>query len=166
MAIHPIRLHGDPVLTQRTAEVTHVDEALVSLAGDMVETMYAAPGVGLAANQVGVQKRMFVYDVGDGPQVVVNPVLSGHEGEWTYDEGCLSVPGLFWPIVRPHRVHLTGFDLDGNELSIEAEELLARVFLHEVDHLDGKLLLERLEAEQRREAMRALRSRALDLGAR
>jgi peptide deformylase len=166
MAIHPIRLHGDPVLKQRTAEITHIDEALVRLAEDMVETMYAAPGVGLAANQVGVQKRMFVYDVGEGPHVVINPVLSGHDGEWTYDEGCLSVPGLFWPIVRPQRVHLTGFDLEGKELSVEGDELLARVFLHEVDHLDGKLLLERLDAEQRREAMRALRSRALDLGAR
>ncbi len=166
MAIHPIRLHGDPVLKQRTAEIAHIDEALVRLAEDMVETMYAAPGVGLAANQVGVEKRMFVYDVGDGPHVVINPVLSGHDGEWTYDEGCLSVPGLFWPIVRPQRVRLTGFDLEGNEFSVEGDELLARVFLHEVDHLDGKLLLERLDAEQRREAMRALRSRALDLGAR
>jgi peptide deformylase len=166
MAIHPIRLHGDPVLKQRTAEIAEIDEALVRLAEDMVETMYAAPGVGLAANQVGVQKRMFVYDVGDGPNVVINPLLSGHDGEWTYDEGCLSVPGLFWPIVRPQRVHLRGFDLEGNELSVEGDELLARVFLHEVDHLDGKLLLERLDAEQRREALRTLRSRALDLGAR
>jgi peptide deformylase len=166
MAIHPIRLHGDPVLKQRTAEIAEIDEALVRLAEDMVETMYAAPGVGLAANQVGVQKRMFVYDVGDGPNVVINPLLSGHDGEWTYDEGCLSVPGLFWPIVRPQRVHLRGFDLEGNELSVEGDELLARVFLHEVDHLDGKLLLDRLDAEQRREALRTLRSRALDLGAR
>ena len=163
MALHPIRLHGDPVLKQPTAEVTEIDAALVRLVDDMVETMYDAPGVGLAANQIGVQKRLFVYDVGEGHHVVVNPRLSGHDGEWTYDEGCLSVPHLFWPIVRPKQVHLTGLDLDGKELSIEADELLARVFLHEVDHLDGMLLLERLDGEQRREAMRVLRSRALDL---
>ena len=163
MALHPIRVHGDPVLKQPTAEVTAIDAALARLAEDMVETMYDAPGVGLAANQIGVQKRLFVYDVGEGPLAVINPSLSGHDGEWTYDEGCLSVPGLFWPIVRPKQVHLIGLDLDGKELSIEADELLARVFLHEVDHLDGMLLLERLDDDQRREAMRVLRSRALDL---
>ncbi len=166
MSTHPIRLHGDPVLRQPTAPVEEIDAALVRLARDMVETMYAAPGVGLAANQIGVQKRMFVYDIGDGPHVVVNPVLSGHDGTWSYDEGCLSVPGLFWPIERPGRVHLSGVDLDGKELSVEAEEMLARVFLHEVDHLDGVLLLERLGADQRKEALRVLRSRTLDLEAR
>ena len=166
MPVHPIRLHGDPVLRQPTTPVEDIDAALVRLAADMVQTMYAAPGVGLAANQIGVQKRMFVYDIGAGPHVVVNPVLSDHDGSWTYDEGCLSVPGLFWPIERPGRVHLTGLDLDGNELSIDADEMLARVFLHEVDHLDGLLLLERLDPEQRKEAWRVLRSRALDLDAR
>ncbi len=165
MAIHPIRIHGDPVLRQRTAEVERIDGALVRLVEDMVETMYDAPGVGLAANQIGVQKRLFVYDIGDGPGAVINPVLSGHEGTWLYDEGCLSVPRLFWPIERPKRVHLTGVELDGKELSIDADEMLARVFLHECDHLDGVLLLERLDPDQRKEAMRALRTRALDLGA-
>jgi peptide deformylase len=110
-----------------------------------------------------VQKRLFVYDIGDGPRAVVNPVISGRRGEWTYDEGCLSVPSLFWPIVRPKQVHLRGRDLDGHEVSIEADELLARVFQHEVDHLDGMLLLERLDSEQRKEAMRTLRERTLSL---
>ena len=163
MAIHRIRVHGDPVLRQPTAPVTDIDGALARLVEDMFETMYDAPGVGLAANQVGVQKRLFVWDIGEGPFVAINPRVDGHAGEWTYDEGCLSVPGLFWPIPRPKQVHLTAVDLDGNEMSIHADEMLARVFLHETDHLDGVLLLERLDAEQRREARRELRSRVLDL---
>jgi len=166
MATHTIRVHGDPVLRQETALVTDIDGALARLVEDMIETMYAAPGVGLAANQVGVQKRLFVWDIGDGPFVAINPVVSEHAGEWTYDEGCLSVPGLFWPIVRPKEVHLTAVDLDGNELSIDADEMLARVFLHETDHLDGKLLLERLDSQQRKDAKRALRDRALHLDSR
>ncbi|MDP9389795.1 MAG: peptide deformylase [Actinomycetota bacterium] len=166
MGIHTIRVHADPVLRQPTAAVTELDGALARLVEDMIETMYAAPGVGLAANQVGVQKRVFVWDIGDGPGVAVNPVLAEHRGEWTYDEGCLSVPGLFWPIVRPKQVHLTAVDLHGRELSIDADEMLARVFLHEVDHLDGKLLLERLDPEQRKDARRRLRDRVLDLDAR
>ena len=163
MAVHTIRVHGDPVLRQSTAPVADIDAAVARLVEDMLETMYAAPGVGLAANQVGVQKRLFVWDIGDGPHVAINPRLERSEGEWTYDEGCLSVPGLFWPITRPKQVHLTAVDLAGNDLSIEADEMLARVFLHETDHLDGVLLLERLDAEQRKQAHRELRSRVLDL---
>jgi peptide deformylase len=163
MSLYPIRTFGDPVLRQPAAPVDDIDETLLRLADDMLDTMYDAPGVGLAAPQVGVQKRFFVYDIGDGPHAVVNPTLSGHHGEWEYVEGCLSVPDLHWPIVRPKVVHLTGWDLDGNELSIEADELLARLFQHEVDHLDGVLLLERLDADQRKQAMRTLRQRALGL---
>jgi len=165
MSKYSIRLYGDPVLRQRSSEVQEFDGVLKQLADDMVQTMYDAPGVGLAAPQVGVQKRMFVYDTGDGagPVTVVNPVLTEVRGEWTYDEGCLSVPGLWWPIVRPKEVHLTGYDLDGNEISVEADEFLARVFQHEVDHLDGVLLVERLDDDQRKEAMRILRARALGL---
>ncbi len=165
VAGYTIRTYGDPVLRQRAREVEDIDGRLAQLAGDMTETMYAAPGVGLAAPQVGVQKRIFVYDVNDdeGPRTVVNPVISEARGEWTYEEGCLSVPGLAWPIVRPKEVHLTGYDLQGNEISIEADEFLARVFLHEVDHLDGVLLVERLDEDQRREALRILRTRALQL---
>ncbi|MGH9157460.1 MAG: peptide deformylase [Acidimicrobiales bacterium] len=163
MALHTIRVHGDPVLRQPTVPVTDIDGALVRLVDDMIETMYEAPGVGLAANQVGVQKRLFVWDIGDGIGVAVNPSLAGHAGTWTYDEGCLSVPGLFWPIVRPRDVVLTATDLQGRPLVIEASEMLARVFLHEVDHLDGHLLLERLDDEQRGDALRELRTRDLDL---
>src|SRR5688572_25161203 len=121
MSAYTIRLYGDPVLEQRAADVTAIDGALVRLCDDMVETMYEAPGLGLAAPQVGVQKRLFVYDLreGDGPQALVNPEIVESDGEWVYEEGCLSVPVLSWEIVRPNRVHVTGIDLDGNEVSIE-----------------------------------------------
>jgi peptide deformylase len=163
MAPYQIRIFGDPVLKQRAAPVTDIDDALVRLADDMLVTMYEAPGLGLAAPQVGVQKRLFVYDVGEGPQTLVNPEIRESDGEWTYDEGCLSVPGLSWEIVRPKHIHLVGFDLSGNEVDFEADELLARLFQHELDHLDGVLLLERLDEEQRREALKVLRERAMDL---
>ena len=113
--------------------------------------MYDAPGLGLAAPQVGVQKRLFVYDLGEGPRTLVNPVISEARGEWSYEEGCLSVPGLSFEIMRPKEIHLTGYDLDGNEVSIEADELLARLFQHELDHLDGVLLLEHLDDDQRKQ---------------
>jgi peptide deformylase len=166
MARYTIRLFGDPVLKQRASEVTNVDGALVQLTEDMVDTMRAAPGVGLAAPQVGVQKRLFVYQVSedDGPKVIVNPVITDARGEWEYEEGCLSVPGLYFSIVRPKEVHLTGYDLDGKEISIEADELTARLFQHELDHLDGTLLLEHLDKDQRKAALRELRRRTLDGG--
>ena len=163
MAIHTIRVYGDPVLRTPTGLVNDIDAALNRLIDDMIETMYDAPGVGLAANQVGVQKRLFVWDIGDGPGVAINPVVSGHAGEWSYDEGCLSVPGLWWPILRPEQVHLKALDRDGNEYEVDADEMLARVFLHETDHLDGHLLLSRLDSKQSKEARRALRDRVLDL---
>ena len=164
MAGYTIRVFGDPVLKQRAAEITDVDGKLVRLVDDMVETMYEAPGIGLAAPQVGVQKRLFVYDLqdGSGPQAIINPTISESRGEWEYEEGCLSVPGLYFPIVRPKEVHLTGFDLEGNEISIEADELMARLFQHELDHLDGTLLLEHLTEDQRKQAMRELRRRTLE----
>jgi peptide deformylase len=160
VAQYPIRIFGDPVLRQRAAEVHDVDGRLVRLVDDMIDTMYAAPGVGLAAPQIGIERRLFVYDIGDGEgaKVIVNPVISEARGEWDFEEGCLSVPGLHWNIVRPKEVHLTGFDLDGRELSIEADEYLARVLQHELDHLDGVLLLERLDPDTRKQAMRTLRS--------
>ncbi len=157
-----IRIFGDPVLRNATPDISEIDSSLVRLVGDMIDTMHDAPGVGLAATQVGVQKRVFVYDVGDGAKAVVNPRISEARGEWTYEEGCLSLPGLSWSITRPNEVHLEGMDLDGKEISIDAGDLLGRVFQHEVDHLDGVLLLERLDEDQRKEAMRVLREMTLD----
>lgn len=157
-----IRTYGDPVLKQVTKEVEEIDGRVNSLVDQMFETMYAAPGVGLAANQVGVMRRVFVYDAGDGPTAVINPKIIESSGEWMFEEGCLSVPDLSFPILRPKDVHLVGYDLEGNEISIEASEYLGRVFQHEMDHLDGVLLIERLDDEVRRDALRTLRRRILD----
>ena len=157
-------MYGDPVLTQATTPVEDINGRIAALAEVMIETMYEAPGAGLAANQIGVQKRLFVYDQGEGPVVVVNPVIVETDGEWTFEEGCLSVPGLSWEITRPNAVHLTGYDLDGNEIDIETDEYEGRIFQHEMDHLEGVLLVERLDEDQRREAKKLLRKRRLTLG--
>ncbi len=158
-----VRLFGDPVLRKVAADVEDIDGKLARLADDMLETMYAEPGLGLAAPQVGVPRRFFVYDVGEGPQTLINPVVTETRGEWSFQEGCLSVPGLSWEIVRPKEIHITGYDLDGNEVSIEADELLSRLFQHELDHLDGVLLIDRLDEKTRKKALRTLRERFLDL---
>ncbi len=159
VSLLPIRVYGDPVLNEVTTEVENIDGQIKALAESMIETMYDAPGVGLAANQIGVQKRMFVYDQGegDGAYVVINPTIVETEGEWTFHEGCLSVPGLGWDITRANAVHLTGYDLDGNEIDIQTDEYEGRIFQHEMDHLNGVLLIERLDADQRREAKILLR---------
>lgn len=160
-APYEIRVIGDPVLRQRATDVTDIDGKLARLADDMLTTMYEAPGLGLAGPQVGVQKRIFVYDVGEGPQVVINPEVRESSGEWAFDEGCLSIPGLSFELVRPKEVHLVGYDLHGNELSIEADELLARCFQHELDHLDGVLFIERLQDDERKAAMKIIREQKL-----
>ena len=165
MAAYQIRQFGDPVLTQRSAEVSELDGTLARLVDDMIETMHDAHGLGLAAPQVGVQKRLFVYQLEDrDPVAIVNPTIAESRGEWEFDEGCLSIPGLYFPIVRPKEIHLTGWDIDGNEVSIEADEIEARCFQHELDHLDGRLLLTLLDKAQRKEAMRELRRRAEAVG--
>lgn len=159
MANYSVRLVGDPVLRQRAEEVPEIDGKIARLAEDMLTTMYDVPGMGLAAPQVGVGKRVFVYDIGEGPGTIVNPVIEESGGEWAFEEGCLSIPGLSWEIVRPKEVHLVGRDLDGNEVSIEADELVARCFQHELDHLDGVLLLERLDDDTRKAALKTIRER-------
>jgi peptide deformylase len=163
MSSYSVRLYGDPVLKQVANDVDQVDASLVRLVDDMVGTMYDAEGAGLAAPQVGIQKRLFVYDIGEGPEVVINPTIVESTGEWYYDEGCLSIPGLQLGIVRPAEVHLRGYDLDGQEVSIEADDFLGRVFQHEIDHLDGILMVERLEDDMRKQALRVLRDRAMGL---
>lgn len=164
MAPFTIRTFGDPVLRQRASEIGDIDGRLVRLSEDMIATLRGVAGLGLAAPQVGVQKRLFVYQMGTDaePSVLVNPVLGDWRGEWEFDEGCLSLPGLFFTIVRPKEVHLTGYDLAGKEVSIEADELLARLFQHELDHLDGRLLLDHLDRSQRKAALGELRRRALE----
>lgn len=158
---YQIRLFGDPVLTQRSSEIADIDGKLAKLVDDMVDTMHQAHGLGLAAPQVGVQKRLFVYQLENmDPVAIINPTIAESRGEWEHDEGCLSIPGLYFPIVRPKEIHLTGWDINGNEVSIEADELEARCFQHELDHLDGRLLLEMLDKSQRKEAMKELRRRS------
>jgi peptide deformylase len=164
MAGYDIRIFGDPVLRQVSPELTNIDGATAKLVEDMIPAMYKAQGLGLAAPQIGVQQRLFVYDLHDerGPQTLINPVIKESSGEWTYDEGCLSVPNLSWEIVRPKEIHLVGLDLDGNEVDIQADELLSRLFQHELDHLDGKLLIDYLDDDRRKEALKVLRNRLLD----
>jgi len=115
--------------------------------------MYKAPGIGLAAPQIGVQKQIFVYDIDGEPITLINPKIVESRGEWTFDEGCLSIPGLYAEVLRPKEVLVEAVDLDGNTIQIEADELLARLFQHEIDHLNGVLMFERMTPEQRKEAM-------------
>lgn len=160
MASYQLRFWGDPVLTQAATEVADIDGRIAGLVERMTDTMYEANGLGLAAPQVGVGKRLFIYELEDEPlRTVINPKIVETRGEWEFEEGCLSIPGLYFPIVRPKEIHITGWDLDGNEVSIEADEIEARCLQHELDHLDGVLLLQRLDAEQRKEALRELRRR-------
>ena len=163
MTVMPIRTLGDPVLREPTKPVDAFDDALRRLAADMTETMHAAPGVGLAANQVGLSVACFVYDDREGHAgFVANPELSELEGEDTMDEGCLSIPGPYHPTTRALTVRLRGLDLSGQPIDVWAQELLARIFQHETDHLKGGLYIDRLDDDGRRDVMRQLRE--LELG--
>jgi peptide deformylase len=163
MSVFPIRTFGDPVLNTIAQPVETFDAALVRLIEDMLETMYAAPGVGLAGPQIGISRRVFVYDIGEGPGHMINPELVEASGEWEFDEGCLSVPERFWPIVRPAYARVKGVTLDGSPLELEGEELMGRMLQHEFDHLDGTLLLERLGKRERKTALRDLRREAMGI---
>lgn len=163
MAVFPIRTFGDPVLGLETTAVAEVDGVIRRLVDDMLETMYDAPGVGLAAPQIGIPKAVMVFDAGEGPSAIINPEMVETAGEWTFDEGCLSVPGHFWPITRPGFARVRGLDPAGNPVEYSGDELLGRVLQHEVDHLSGVLLLARLTRRQRRQAMREIREEALGL---
>lgn len=147
MALRNIRVNDDPILRKKCKEITEVTPKLVELAEDMLETMYEADGVGLAAPQVGVLKRMVVIDVGEGPIVMINPVILETEGEQTGSEGCLSIPGKIGVVTRPYRVKAKAFDLNMEEFEIEGTELLARAICHELAHLDGDLYIDHLESE-------------------
>ena len=145
MAIRQIRIQGDPVLEKKCREVTEVTPKITTLIDDMLETMYEANGVGLAAPQVGILKRIVVMDVGEGPIVMINPVIIETDGEQTGDEGCLSIPGKAGQVTRPNHVIARFVDEDMNECEIEGTELLARCICHETDHLDGHLYVEIVE---------------------
>jgi peptide deformylase len=149
MAVLEILTIGHPILTKKAERIERIDPGLLRLARDMVETMRRAPGVGLAAPQVNVSKRLITVDLSVGENedellILVNPEIIRQEGEIVCEEGCLSVPDIREKVARPYRVLVKGLDLQGREVEIEGEDLLARVLCHEVDHLDGKLFTDRL----------------------
>ncbi len=137
MAIRTIRLEDDPVLSKKCRPVEEMTDKIHQLIDDMLDTMYEANGVGLAAPQVGILKKIVVVDVGDGPIVLINPQILETEGEQTGDEGCLSVPGMAGEVTRPNYVKVKALNEEMEEFEVEGSELLARAFCHEIDHLDG-----------------------------
>ncbi len=147
MALRQIRTIGDPCLNKVCKKVDEVNERTLTLIDDMLDTMYDADGVGLAAPQVGVLKRIVVIDVGDGPIVMINPEILETSGSQTGSEGCLSVPGKAGNVTRPNYVKAKAYDEEMNEYTIEGEELLARAICHELAHLDGHLYTELVEGE-------------------
>ena len=147
MAIRTIRTIGDEVLTKECREVTKMNDHTITLIEDMIDTMYEANGVGLAAPQVGVRKRLAVIDVGEGPVVLINPEIIYTEGEQTGMEGCLSVPGKCGQVTRPMKVREKTQTEDMEWIEIEGEELFARALVHEIEHLDGIMYVDRVEGE-------------------
>lgn len=150
MAIRNIRKLGDKTLTKTSKEVTEVNQRIKDLIEDMLDTMYEASGVGLAAPQVGILKRIVTIDIspdGDQPIVLINPVIIETSGEQTGDEGCLSVPGKTGVVTRPNYAKVKAFDENMEEVIVEGEELLARALCHEIDHLDGILYVDKVEGK-------------------
>ena len=147
MALRTIRLQGDPVLEKKCKEVKEITPKIEELIDDMLETTYEANGVGLAAPQVGVLKRLVVIDIGEGPVIMINPEILETSGEQTGDEGCLSLPGKAGCVTRPNYVKARAFDENMEEYIIEGEELMARAICHELDHLDGHMYTEKVEGQ-------------------
>jgi peptide deformylase len=166
---YQIRTFGDPVLASQALPVADIDGKIARIVEEMFDTLYESDsGIGLAAPQVGIQRQIFVWDMDDEPMVVLNPVIVESDGEWVYDEGCLSIPGLYVEMTRPKTVLMKGIDMDGNEVAIEADELEARLFQHELDHLNGVLMFDRMQPEQRKAAIaeyKRLSEQATVLGA-
>jgi peptide deformylase len=162
MAVLPIRIYPDPVLRVRCRTVETFDQRLNRLVEDLIETMHAAPGIGLAANQVGVEERVAVVDLSVGERaedllVLVNPELLAEEGEDDDVEGCLSIPDFTEKVTRPLAVRVRAADAAGGTFELEAEGLLARAICHEMDHLEGRLFTDRLRGLRRERGRRALR---------
>ena len=144
MAIRNIRKIGDEVLSKKCREVTEIDDKVIQLLDDMIDTMNDADGVGLAAPQVGILKRIVVIDVGDGALELINPEITAMGGEQIEIEGCLSVPGRYGKVVRPAKVCVRAMDRNGDYYEVIGEDLLARALCHEIDHLDGTLYTEKV----------------------
>lgn len=153
-----IRKNGDPILREKCKAISEIDEGVKQLARDMLETMYAAEGVGLAAPQVGIARRLAVIDVGEGPLILINPRITLSLGEESGREGCLSIPGVWGEVRRAHHVKVEAMDLQGCKIKMEADGLLARAIQHELDHLEGILFIDKatrfLEASPSKEARR------------
>lgn len=144
MALRNIRKLGDDILRKKCRIVDEIDDKIITLLDDMADTMYDANGVGLAAPQIGILKRIAVIDVGDGIIELINPEIISVSGSETADEGCLSVPGKYGKVTRPTKVTVRATDRDGNEFEITGEGLLARAFCHEIDHLDGIVFVDKV----------------------
>lgn len=153
MAIRQIRVAGDPILNKVCKEVKEMTPKMQTLVEDMLDTMYESNGVGLAAPQVGILRRIAVVDIGEGPIVLVNPQIIEEEGEQTGDEACLSLPGKAGEVKRPNRVTIHAFDKNMAEYEMEGEELLARAFCHEIEHLDGHMFMEHVIGDIHEAAM-------------
>ena len=152
--MYKIVTFGHPSLKSKSTNVENFDNELKKLTDKMLSVMYDAPGVGLAAPQIGVNKNIFVFDIGEGPNVAINPIKIQTEGESTFLEGCLSLPGYYWEITRPSYAKLYCYDLKGKEIFYEGEDLMGRVLQHEYDHLKGKLLLTSLKRKERKVALK------------
>lgn len=161
MSVLPIRLWPDPVLRHSTKKVVDFDDRLKLLVEDMLETMYDAPGVGLAAPQVGVERQILVYDAGEGEMALINPEITAKSGSEVDEEGCLSVPGLYYPVERAAQITVVAFDPTGDRITADLEGYEARVVQHETDHLNGVMFMDRLDPDTRREAMSVMRERLL-----
>jgi peptide deformylase len=149
-----IRTFGDPVLKTKASKVADIDGKVARLVDDMFDTLYTTDtGVALAAPQIGVQRQIVVWDIDDEPMAIINPEILESDGEFVYTEGCLSIPELYVEILRPNTVLVKGWTVDGEEVQIEADEFMGRMFQHEIDHLNGVLMFDRMTPDQRKEAL-------------
>ena len=147
---------GHPALISKSSDIEEIDDYIINLSQKMINIMYEAPGVGLAAPQIGINKNIFVFDAGDGPFVAINPKMLKKEGGIVFLEGCLSLPGYYWDIERAEYAKITCLNEQGEEVIYEGDDLMGRVLQHEYDHLKGKLLIKSLKRKTRKEALREI----------
>lgn len=147
---------GHPALISKSSDIDQIDDYIINLSKKMITIMYEAPGVGLAAPQIGINKNIFVFDAGEGPFVAINPKMEKKEGEIIFMEGCLSLPGYYWDIERAEYARISCLNEKGEEVVYEGDELMGRVLQHEYDHLRGKLLIKTLKRKVRKEALREI----------
>ena len=147
---------GHPALITKSSDINEINDYIINLSEKMIKIMYEAPGVGLAAPQIGINKNIFVFDAGEGPFVAINPKMEKTEGEIIFMEGCLSLPGYYWDIERAEYARISCLNEKGEKVVYEGEDLLGRVLQHEYDHLKGRLLIKSLKRKDRKEALREM----------